>query len=66
MESTVVGKTQCPECALQGRDTSQDNLVLYENGGEHCFACGYTKRGDGTQTNTNVSTSVDKEKLRDV
>lgn len=66
MESTVVGKTQCPECAIQGRDTSQDNLVLYENGGEHCFACGYTKRGDGTQTNTNVSTSVDKEKLRDV
>jgi len=44
-ESKVVGKTQCPECAANGRDTSKDNLRLYSNGGKHCFACGYTVRG---------------------
>ena len=54
-QSRVVGKTQCPECAKHGRDRSHDNLVLYENGGQHCFACNYTVRGDGTVTNTSVS-----------
>ncbi len=50
--STLLGKTQCPECAKQGRDVAQDNLALYDNGGQHCFACGFTVRGDGTQTTT--------------
>lgn len=32
---------KCPKCADTGGDTSEDNLVLYENGSTNCFACGY-------------------------
>jgi archaellum biogenesis ATPase FlaH len=39
--ATVVGKRQCPACARVGRDMSQDNLVMYSDGGAHCFSCGY-------------------------
>ena len=45
MSSDVVGKEQCPECAKVGRDQSQDNLILYADGGAHCFACGYHIKG---------------------
>jgi twinkle protein len=34
-------KTQCPACAEEGRDRSGDNLTVYDDGGSHCFACGY-------------------------
>lgn len=39
--SRKVGKTQCPVCAKNGGDTSEDNLVLYEDGSTYCYACGY-------------------------
>jgi KaiC/GvpD/RAD55 family RecA-like ATPase len=47
---TVSHKTQCPSCASRGGDTNGDNLIVYEDGGSFCFACGYTKH-------TNVSSS---------
>ncbi len=53
--SKKIGNTQCPECAKNGKDKSQDNLVLYDNGGKNCFSCGYNVRGDGTISNTSVS-----------
>lgn len=34
---------QCPRCADNGRDHRKDNLALYADGSEHCFACGYHK-----------------------
>lgn len=39
--SRVVERTQCPSCAQNGRDSSCDNLCVYEDGGKHCFACGH-------------------------
>lgn len=42
MTGIVIGKDQCPECAKHGRDTSKDNMALYDDGGRHCFSCGYT------------------------
>jgi hypothetical protein len=30
---------QCPKCAALGNDTRGDNLVVYPDGGKHCFAC---------------------------
>ena len=30
-----------------GKDTSGDNLILYEDGSGYCFACAYYKRKDG-------------------
>jgi archaellum biogenesis ATPase FlaH len=35
-------KEQCPRCAEKGGDTSHDNLIIYDDGSKHCFACGYT------------------------
>lgn len=42
--SDVVEKIQCPKCAKRGEDNSGDNLVVYANGGKHCFnpSCNYT------------------------
>ena len=62
-ESKVIGKARCPECAKKGDDTAGDNLALYSNGGEHCFSCGYTKRGTGEVVNSTPS-SVDLSKYK--
>ena len=37
----VVSRDRCPECSKLGKDRSGDNLAIYEDGGEHCFSCGY-------------------------
>lgn len=44
--SKAVGKEQCPECARHGRDTSQDNLIIYDDGHKYCYACSHYIRGD--------------------
>lgn len=44
-QSRVVGKQQCPACASAGNDRSRDNLILYSDGGNHCFSCGYHNGG---------------------
>lgn len=31
----------CPSCRAKGRDRSGDNLVYYDDGSAHCFACGH-------------------------
>ena len=40
--SEVIGKERCPKCARGGRDRSGDNLVCYDDGGKHCYACSFT------------------------
>lgn len=36
-------KTQCPRCAANGRDTSEDNFHWYSaEGGGYCHSCGWT------------------------
>lgn len=39
--SKAIDKEPCPECRKQGGDNSGDNLVIYDDGHKHCFACGY-------------------------
>jgi twinkle protein len=39
MTSQVLKREQCPDCL----DTSQDNLIVYEDGGKYCFSCGELK-----------------------
>lgn len=47
-------KSQCPECARNGRDTSQDNLHNYGEGlGAHCFSCGFTIPSDEYKRESN-------------
>jgi len=45
-ENHVIGKTQCPQCARIGKDRAGDNLVLYSDGGNYCFSCGYHNKGN--------------------
>lgn len=37
---------RCPDCAKRGRDKHGDNLAVYDDGGCHCFSCGYHVNGD--------------------
>lgn len=48
----VVRKEQCPECAAHGRDRSQDNLAVYDDGHKYCFACSTYIPGDDTLNDT--------------
>src|SRR5882672_8514595 len=43
--SRAVDKERCPECAKHGRDTSHDNLIIYDDNHKHCFACGHHING---------------------
>lgn len=38
--SRTTGNEQCPRCSSRGHDSRGDNLVVYDDGGKHCFACG--------------------------
>lgn len=37
----VLERRACPKCTEAGRDTSGDNLHVFETGHQHCFACSY-------------------------
>lgn len=37
----VIQRIQCPKCAENGGDSRGDNLAIYDDGGGHCWACGY-------------------------
>lgn len=39
METYVIKRIPCPACREQGGDVSGNNLVVYSDGGQHCFAC---------------------------
>lgn len=43
-QSSVVGRAQCPRC----QDSGHDNLIAYDDGGQHCFSCGYHRNGSTT------------------
>ena len=44
--SNVISKEQCPACAKHGRDNSQDNLAVYDDGHKYCFACEHYEHGN--------------------
>lgn len=39
--SDLVSRDQCPRCRERGHDNNKDNLAIYRDGHEWCFACGY-------------------------
>ena len=45
-ESFVVGRKQCPKCAAEGHDNSEDNLAEYNDGHGYCYRCKYYEKGD--------------------
>lgn len=64
--SHVVEHVRCPECAKRGRDTSHDNLVIYSDGGQHCFSCGYHVFGDKVGHFKAKQIPIVEEKVHDV
>lgn len=42
---SVVRYERCPVCASLGRDTRGDNLIIYSDGGKHCFSCRFHIHG---------------------
>lgn len=54
-QSKLVRHEQCPRCREDGRDTKADNLGVYDDGHEYCYACSYYKhpiKGDMSDTFT--------------
>jgi len=46
--SKVVSRSRCPKCASAGNDTAGDNLAVYDDGGQYCFACKFVSKGSDT------------------
>ena len=44
--SNLISRERCPSCASAGRDTSQDNLAVYDDGHKYCFSCNYYQGGN--------------------
>lgn len=40
-KSKCISQTRCPRCAKDGHDKQGDNLAIYSDGSQYCFACGY-------------------------
>lgn len=49
-ESFVIGREQCPKCAAEGHDNSQDNLAKYNDGHGYCYRCKYYIKGENVET----------------
>lgn len=53
-----VGKEQCPQCGPEG-DGAGDNLILFEDGGKECFACGYRELKNSSSTPFKHGSTID-------
>jgi archaellum biogenesis ATPase FlaH len=53
-----IAKERCPRCAASGNDATGDNLVIYDNGGGFCFACGYTVGDKGITSRKEAGETV--------
>jgi len=42
--SKLLHTTRCPRCASRGGDRSGNNLAVYDDGHEYCYACGFVKK----------------------
>ena len=60
--SKVINREQCPACASNGRDNSQDNLAVYDDGHKYCFSCEYreNKTGEVVKMQTTEDTGTIK------
>lgn len=62
--STAISKAPCSRCQETGGDRHGDNLVLYDDGHGHCFACGFHTGSTETDRPTaSVSAPVVRDNL---
>ena len=52
----AISKEPCPHCGPEG-DGAGDNLVIFEDGGKECFACGF-REFSNTKSNTKFKTGT--------
>lgn len=52
--SEIIGDSGCPECTKQGKDSTQNHLIHFADGGKHCNRCGYTEKEGSMSTGTHV------------
>lgn len=58
--SYVIRHEQCPKCAEEGRDTSEDNLAVYADGGQFCYSThGIIKYSDTFKAIKNAAASTE-------
>lgn len=56
--SVLLYNTGCPRCKEMGNDRAGDNLAIYSDGHEYCFACRYYRSTNGLsslRSNSNVT-----------
>ena len=62
MESKLLYHTACPNCRSKGNDTKGNNLAVYSDGHQYCYACGYVVRVNKVQQfklrNTELPTNL--------
>jgi twinkle protein len=67
--SNIIGDEPCPQCRENGRDTTGNHLMIFQDGGGYCNRCGYVKPSEGLEEpsdhiNTGVGMNVaDVQKL---
>ena len=49
-DSYVIAREQCPKCAADGHDNSQDNLARYSDEHAYCYRCKYYEKGNNVIT----------------
>lgn len=59
--SKLLHTTRCPRCASRGGDRSGNNLAVYDDGHEYCYACGYTVRSTPVEVFKAQQTEVVKK-----
>ncbi len=66
--SKVIERQACPNCKSSNNDWDSNNLVMYEDGGSHCFACKYTipSSSRGLDLPQNTSTFCNKNTYKSV
>ena len=62
--SKVVSRERCPSCALNGRDTGEDNLAVYDDGHKFCYSCKYYSKDNNKVKTMNVMLKVNKIKWK--
>src|SRR5690554_7934074 len=64
--STIIGDTGCPRCIENGRDKTQNHLMLFEDGGAYCNRCGYADNWKEKDIPVKERKEITDEELREL
>jgi twinkle protein len=64
--SKIVGDTGCPTCMAQGKDHTENHLMMFEDGGAYCNRCGHTANWKEQEIPLRERKELTDEQLREV